>query len=427
MSAPVALEPTAGRPGPRSMTIGAAALLVITAFTLTAGFALKANCTHQPWDGRQWRTSCANDILLLYYLRGLNTDRSFPPALEYPAGTDIYVGVANALSHSDAGFVAVNAVGLALAGFATTAALIAMVGDRRRILYFALGPSLALYAFNNWDLLGVGLATVGLLEYRRDRDGWAGLAIGLGAAVKLYPALLLPGMLLAAWHATADAPERRRRLRRLSYGFAIGVGAANALVYALSPRAWGFFWSFQSERFPNPETSWFMVFRHAFPRPSAEWNHLYPTVANIASAALLLLAAALLIRAEARREQSRPVALGFGLVLVFLLTTKVFSPQYILWLLPFFVVLELPWYSYAAMALTDAGVWFSVNWYYLTISRGGNWNWWLNLLEAAVWARYLVLAWLLWLSRRVPETALVPPLASPEAPTAAEGLLRTFS
>src|SRR2546425_8117289 len=168
-----------------------------------------------------------------------------------------------------------------------------MIGDRPRVLYFALGPSLALYAFNNWDLLAVGLATLGLLAYRREKDGWAGIAIGLGAAVKLYPALLLPGLLLAAWRASASASEGRRRLGRLVAGFAIGVGAPNLLVFLLSPRAWGFFWSFQSKRFPNPETSWFMLFRHVhgWPTPDAVWNRLFPTVANVASAALLLIAA----------------------------------------------------------------------------------------------------------------------------------------
>ncbi len=412
----------------KSVGVGALALILITAFTLTGGFALKANCTHKPWDGRQWSTSCANDIYLLYYVRGLNTDRSFPPALEYPAGTDIYVGVANALSHSDVGFVAVNAVGLALAGFATTAALIAMVAERKWILYFAIGPPLALYAFNNWDLLAVALATAALLQFRRHRDGWAGLAIGLGAAVKLYPALLLPGMLLATWRGTADEIERRHRLRKLSLASAIGVGVPNALVYLLSARAWGFFWSFQSARSPNPETSWFMVFRHVFPHPSPRLTDAYPAFANITSAALLVLAAALLIRAEARREDPSATALGFGLLIAFLLTTKVFSPQYVLWLLPLFVLLELPWYSYAALVIADASVWFSVNWFYLIASRGGNWNWWLNLLEVAVWARYLVLAWLLWLSRRVPERAPAEPLGATRAPAAAGvGLLTVLA
>jgi uncharacterized membrane protein len=403
---------------------GALALILVTAITLTAGFALKANCTHKPWDGRQWSTSCANDIYLLYYVRGLDKDRSFPPALEYPAGTDIYVGVANTLSHSDVGFVAVNAVGLALAGFAITAALIAMVAERKPILYFALGPSLVLYAFNNWDLLAVALATAGLLQFRRHRYGWAGLALGLGTAVKLYPALLLPGILLAAWRTTGDEVERRHRLRKVSSTFAIGVGLPNALVYLLSARAWGFFWSFQSARFPNPETSWFMVFRHVFPHPSSGLTDAYPTFANVASAALLVLAAALLIRAEARREVPSATALSFGLVIAFLITTKVFSPQYVLWLLPLFVLLELPWYSYAALVLSDLSVWFSVNWYYLTASRGGDWNWWLNLLEAAVWARYFVLAWLLWLSRRVPERAPAEALTATRGPAAARvGLL----
>ena len=55
-------------------------------------------------------------------------------------------------------------------------------------MYFSLAP-LLIYAFMNWDLLAVALATVATLAFFRERT--AERHLGLGAAAKAYPALLI--------------------------------------------------------------------------------------------------------------------------------------------------------------------------------------------------------------------------------------------
>src|SRR6185436_133625 len=61
----------------------------------------------------------------------------------------------------------------------------------RRALYFALAPTLAIYATLNLDLLPVALATGGTVAYLRRRDVTSGVLLGFSAAAKLYPALLV--------------------------------------------------------------------------------------------------------------------------------------------------------------------------------------------------------------------------------------------
>ena len=78
-------------------------------------------------------------------------------------------------------------------GLAAAAALAAMALEPRRVLLYAVGPAMILYAFHNWDLLAVGLATLAMYAYIRRADGWAGLLLGLGAATKLYPCAAAPG------------------------------------------------------------------------------------------------------------------------------------------------------------------------------------------------------------------------------------------
>jgi uncharacterized membrane protein len=376
----------------RAWTPGIAFLMLLTSFTLAGGYLLKAACIDAPWDGRQWTTDCANDIDLLYSLRGLAQSDRFPPRLEYPPGTVFYVGAVNALTDSTRGFFQANAVGIAITGFATTGLLALLARNRRRVLLFALGPPLFLYAFQNWDLVAVALVAAGVFAAVRRRYGWAGASIGLGAAFKLFPLLVLPAVLL---QVKRNGDGHRPAYARALGAFAASLAIPNAALFALSRSSWSFFWTFQGRRFPNPETSWFMIARHlAGMFPTETWRTSYTRFADAASILLLLLVAVGAIAFVWRRPDRSPTALAFVLLVAAIVTSKIFSPQYMLWLLPFFVLLPLPWYGYVAFVIADAAVLLSVNDYYVTIARGGDWPHALNVLEIYTWMRYAVLIWL---------------------------------
>ncbi|MDP9302406.1 MAG: glycosyltransferase 87 family protein, partial [Actinomycetota bacterium] len=183
------MTPETQRPGRALLWI----ILLITSVALLLGYALKANCTDRPWDGRQWTTLCANDVDLLYSLNDLQHIRTFPPEhIEYPPVVVLLVGATATLAHSAAGFVQLNGLVAAASGLAV-AAMLTRLAPGRRSLIFALGPPLVLYSFQNWDLLAVAL-TIGCfyLLFGRASPAAAGISLGLGAAVKLFPALLLP-------------------------------------------------------------------------------------------------------------------------------------------------------------------------------------------------------------------------------------------
>jgi uncharacterized membrane protein len=351
-------------------------------------------------------------VLPLYYGRGLDQKR-FPyfhsteqsradqSDLEYPVGTGLYVGTVAQTTSTGAGFFNANAVGIAVMGVAAALALGAMALDPRRVLLYALGPAVVLYAFHNWDLLAVGMATVALYAYWRGWNGWSGFLLGLGAATKLYPAFLLPALALGAWRRDRRAPWR------MGGAFLAGAALLNLPVMLANFAGWKYPWDFQSTRTANYETLWFMLQRH-FP---GDWFFDSSRV-NLLSGGGFIVGSAVLIAIELRRDRPRPYALGFGIVVMFLLTAKVFSPQYALWVLPFFALLRLPWWSYVAFAITDAAVWFAVSYYFLAAQfhdiRRAPWlgiaDHRLDILEFAVWARYLVLAGLLVLSVLVKES-----------------------
>jgi uncharacterized membrane protein len=388
------------------------ALLAAAVVGLIAGYALKAPCRDGRWTGQQYSRLCYSDIVPLYGARGLATG-GFPylsTDLEYPAGTGLYVGVVAHETSTLSSFFDANAVGLAIAGLAAAAALAAMARDPKRVLLYALGPALVLYAFHNWDLLAVGLATLSLYAFWRGSDPWAGLLLGLGAATKLFPAFILPALVLAAWR------RDRRPPWRLGLMFVLGVALLNVPLMIANLDGWKYPWVFQSERGPNFETSWYVIQRHLGPSVQS-WKG-YPQLVNYLSGALFVIGTGVLMGREARRERIRPYVLAFGILVLFLLTAKVFSPQYALWLLPFFALLGMPWWSYVVFAVTDAAVWIAVSAYFLAIQYGhGDQNFRFAIVEGAVWARYVALILVLWASRRADELVREPdPRATEPAP-----------
>jgi uncharacterized membrane protein len=265
----------------------------------------------------------------------------------------------------------------------------------RRVWLFVLAPASFLYAFQNWDLFAIALGLGGLVAASGRRYRLSGLLLGLGAATKLFPALILPGIYLAV-----RAEESPKEARRVAGSFFVGALIPNLVLYLLSSASWKYFWTFQSARFPNPETSWFMIFRHLEGNPfiTGWWQRDYPSFTNLVGTLLCIAVGGWLIARESRRSSPRPIALSFALIIVFLLFTKVFSPQYMLWLLPFLVLLKIPKSAVIAFIVADVSVFVAINAYYLSIVRSGDWPLHLDLLEVTVWFRYAVLAWLLYLA-----------------------------
>jgi glycosyl transferase family 87 len=391
--------------------------LAVGAIAMLIGYNVKDLCTKHPWDGYQYRTSCYNDVYALYFFRGLHvapfpyihgdgkfdneTDSSGNPTeigdLEYPALTGVFIGILAEMTHDGVSFFRANSIVLAGLGLLTIVLLGLLAGDRRRLFYFAAAPALILYAFHNWDLFAVVLMVTGLLAFRDRADGFAGFWLGLGAAAKVFPGLIIPALLLA----------RRRETGKLPWSMVVGAVSSFAVVnipFAIIDRAgWWGPWRFQSTRFPNFETSWYNIYRHlSHIGRGAFWGSTYPSLTSYLSAALFAAGVAVLLWRESKRDVFRPYAASLGILLIWLLTAKVYSPQYSLWVLPFFVLVTVPWYGFAAFAITDAAVWFAVSSFFLAsppLSSGGSLGLHLWVLEVLVYLRYLVLIWLIAMSR----------------------------
>ncbi len=308
----------------RRSSVGVALVaFVILAFCINAGARLPC------YD------VCGTDIAHDYEDRGI--DRHHPPFFdrnfEYPPliGEVAYA----AILPFDRGLrwpFLLNALVLTSLAAATTWRLWRRFGMRTR--RWALAPPLLVQGLTNWDLLAVAPATIGLLEWEAGHALLAGGLFGAGTAAKLFPALFVP--ILVASCATT---RRWRQARRMVAGFLIGLGAFVLPVYAIAPRALGYFIQFHSERVPSRGSILFFAFRDAAMNtwlPAEQEAHVTTIVAT-----LTLTIALIALVAQTARGKLSPLAGCALATIAFILTNKIYSPQYDLWLVPFLVMLPV--------------------------------------------------------------------------------------
>lgn len=385
-----------GRKGVSSLLVLLAGLVV----ALTLGYLLKAQCLTHEWDGFQYRSSCYNDIYSLAEFRGINDgatpyidgnglDDGKDGDLEYPVGTGLIIWLAGLLSSNGPGFFYVSALILAFCGVMMGLLLINLARDRWRLWLVFASPPLILYAFHNWDLFAGLLVVAALYSWHNGRPNATAVWLGLGAATKVYPGLLLPAFLLAEGRRTGKVPWGM-----LSWS-AGSFALMNLPVMVANLPGWLYPWRFQSSRLPNFETHWFFLRRH-LGDGSAFWDSTYASLTSVLSAIIFLVGLVILIRRENRRERLRPVALSFAILVLWLLTAKVYSPQFSLWLLPFFALVSVRKRLWIGFVVTDAMVWAAISFFFLGPDQGSvgsELRLW--IVEVSTMLRYALLIWLL--------------------------------
>ncbi|WP_433277227.1 glycosyltransferase family 87 protein [Pseudonocardia xinjiangensis] len=360
--------------GPRAGRAMLVVIVLLTGLVLVLGYVNKARCTgpefdaagrSQPdYDLRIDRDVCYSDIQHLWlgrdidhhvfpYLTGSITPdgRLLGGTVEYPVLTGLLMWAGALFAHNDAEFLLDSALLMAPFGLLTGWLLGRLA--RWRALVWALGPPLVLYAFHNWDLPVVACAVGAVFAvhgWRTDRPlaqrgVVAAVLLGLGFAFKLYPgAFVLP---LALYVLTASRPGM------LHWGAAIRVALAAAatvvlvnLPFALAGyQGWRASFTFQELRKVDLTTNsiWYWGFR---PESDPD-NVAFQSTMDWLSPGLVLLSFAVAAAVgwwRWRRDGVYPwVAVSGAMLCGFLLLHKVHSPQYTLWLVPFFVLLQVPW------------------------------------------------------------------------------------
>jgi uncharacterized membrane protein len=337
-------------------------VLAVAAGTLGIGLAHKHPCHDGvPVEGEPWAHACYSDILPLYGGRGL-ADGLVPylqADLEYPVltgglmavvGLPVHaLGERGLLGGADEGLVFywATAAVLVVLALVTVAAVALMRRDRPwDAVLLAVAPGLAIGAAINWDLLAVALTTLALLAWQRRSPALAGVLLGLAAAAKFYPLLILGPLVLLCLRA--GTPVGRRAAGVVTGSAAAAWAAVNLPVALAAPEAWARFYRFSSERGADWGSLWFVG-----DNLPLGWTPLGPALDRLVgdvgllnvTAQGLFVACCTGIAALIWFARTRPrlASVAFLVVAAFLLTNKVWSPQFVLWLLPLAVLARPRW------------------------------------------------------------------------------------
>jgi uncharacterized membrane protein len=349
-------------------------VLALTCLTLALHWVQKSPCRDGDWQQHvQYTRFCYTDVLALYYAEGLHEGkvpyRDHP--VEYPVLTGYFMGVLGLPVHAYGverpdinqakWFYDLNALVLGSLAVATAAVILAL--RRRRpwdAAMFALSPALFVTATVNWDLLAIGLAAFGLYAWARRRPALAGILLGLGAAAKLWPLFLLGPLLLLCLRA-----GRARAAFTATGAAALTWVAVNAPVFLLYRQSWNRFFELNTERQVDWGTLWYIgryldgKWNTGTPgdRGPFQWlsDHVDPQLNWLTYTlfALGCLGIAALILLAPRRPRLAQVA--FLVVALFLIFNKVWSQQFVLWLVPLIVLARPRWGAFLAWQVAEIG------------------------------------------------------------------------
>jgi hypothetical protein len=302
-----------------------------------------------------------SDIFVLYFKHHLASHQIpyLQTHIEYPVVTGFIMWLTAFVPGVD-GYFWANAV-LLMVCAAGSLALLSRLVPSRRLWRFALAPILVSYGALNWDMVSVLELAGAIYLVRRDRFGWAGTMLALGLWTKLYPGFVFPVVFAYSLRLERANCGRLRSWRsrpmRLVSGFLLVTAVLNLPIAIFNFQGWSYPIIFQGGRGLNPDAIWSHVPNMSLPL-AGFWS-------------LTILSFGLIWLTMRTRRVDRWEVGALLAILLFLLTTKDYSPQYDVWLLPLLVLLACPFWLWLAYCVADLAYYAGIFWW-LYHAGGGN-------------------------------------------------------
>ena len=277
--------------------------------------------------------------------------------IEYPILTGLFIQLAGMIGKTRAGYYLASIAGLiaaaAIATYFLYKILLARLGvselQKNNLLrYWILAPSMLVFATSNWDILAISLIAAAFYFLHEEKFYWGAFLLALSFSAKFYPILYFPILLLKSrsWKDWLGIVGILAATTAILNGF--------FMIYHFN--TWSYFYTLNALRDPNPDSIWTII--RYFIRPFE--------VGTVNFLSFALFSASYFYFIWKYRRDS-VFKLCFIATMLFLLFNKIFSPQYILWLLPFFVIFYPPPKSwFYILEFSNLAAFFSIlPWFFL--------------------------------------------------------------
>ena len=308
--------------------------LIVTLIATLLSFAKFNHCRDSGWGSPDvYVHMCYSDISALYGAREINADKwpysSIENSVEYPVLTGVAMWATGLLIDDPNGYrpyFDLNILIITLLLFASIFILWRMKPEY--VALFPIAPAVFGSLFINWDIYAVLFALVSLYFYKEEKLDLSAIFMGVAISTKFYPGVILFGIALILWN--------QKRSRKLLRYIVITSGtwlAINLPVATNNVDGWWRFFKLNIERNSDLGSIWYASALLKFPQPNV--NNITIIFFLIA---LGVIGVFYFMVAQSRSDFANLATVAFLTVAAFVTISKVYSPQYILWLTPLAVL-----------------------------------------------------------------------------------------
>jgi uncharacterized membrane protein len=302
-------------------------LIVLAILASLLSFAKFNYCQSTGWASPgQYIHACYSDLPALYSSRGLDSNAwpysSDDNSVEYPVITAMVMYATSFLANSPVSYFNINIFFLVLLFIAT---VIVVRKIRPEFAYLsAIAPAMIASLFINWDLWGIATMLLAIYWFDRKKYLHSALILSLSISTKFLPIFLLIPITFILW--------RDAKLKELVKYVAVVAGtwiAINAPFAFTTPTGWWRFFKLNLERGADWGSIWLAL------------RQLGISLTNLNYLSILLLLIALTSVAIVLFELKYTPTLAsvaFIVMASVMVASKVYSPQFVLWLTPLAVI-----------------------------------------------------------------------------------------
>jgi len=302
-------------------------LVALALFASLISFAKFSHCENTGWaTPDQYIHACYSDLSALYVSRGLDTNTwpfaSDDNSVEYPVITAMVMYSTSFAAKSPASYFNVNIFFLVLLFLAT---VIVVRKIRPEFAYLsAIAPAMIASLFINWDLWGIATMMLAIYWFDRKQYLHSALILSLSISTKFLPIFLLIPIAFILWRDT--------KLKELvKY---VGVVAAtwlaiNAPFALTTPTGWWRFFKLNLERGADWGSFWLALQQLGINLTNLNYLSILLLLIGLTSIAVFLF--------ELKHTPTL-ASVAFIVMAAVMVASKVYSPQFVLWLTPLAVI-----------------------------------------------------------------------------------------
>ena len=321
---------------------------VIVLFAIIASlfsFAKFSHCEKSVWAGPdQYIHACYSDLPALFSERAFGKGQwafsGGDQAVEYPALQGVVMwATARVSPDGPVSYFNFSAILIALL-FIATAVLVYKIKPESALLY-TLAPTGILSLFINWDLWAIVTTLLAIYWFDRKQELASAAILGVSIATKFFPiVLLLP---IAIIYIRRQEVKNGIRYIATALGTFIVINIPFALT---TPTGWWRFYDLNLHREADWGSIWYALSVFGLNLSHINYFAILTLLIGVAVVAIFLL----------QTKETLSLAESSIFIFIVLMTvSKVYSPQYVLWLTPLVVLAlrdkrDLSWFWFWQIA-----------------------------------------------------------------------------